>query len=137
MWHEFSLTCCDLPASRCPRFALCWSTRSWFSARDEFLVIHSPTFSFLILFILFIVALEFNSLDSLNVAEGVFMIYALGFTLEKVAAMQEHGITGDMARQLPRNSANHPIVYFKGTWVRLFSSLSSDPDSRGCRMDLI
>ncbi len=53
-------------------------------------VIHS----FLILFILFIVALEFNNIDDINVAEGIFMIYALGFTLEKVAAMQEHGIRG-------------------------------------------
>jgi hypothetical protein len=46
----------------------------------------------LILFILFIFALEFNELNKLNTAEAVFMIYALGFTLEKVAAMQEHGI---------------------------------------------
>ena len=50
--------------------------------------------SFLILFILFIGALEFNQLDRLNVPEAMFMIYALGFTLEKVAAMQEHGIKG-------------------------------------------
>lgn len=50
--------------------------------------------SFLILFILFIVALEFNNIDDINIAEGIFMIYALGFTLEKVAAMQEHGIRG-------------------------------------------
>lgn len=50
--------------------------------------------SFLILFILFIVALEFNQLEKLNLAEALFMIYALGFTLEKVAAMQEHGIKG-------------------------------------------
>ncbi|GJE91189.1 ion transporter [Phanerochaete sordida] len=56
--------------------------------------------NFLILFILFIIALEFNELDRLNTAEAIFMIYALGFTLEKVAAMQEHGIK----------------VYFKGTW---------------------
>ncbi|KAI0343039.1 hypothetical protein BDW22DRAFT_1316922, partial [Trametopsis cervina] len=56
--------------------------------------------NFLILFVLFIFALEFNSLDSVNASEGIFMIYALGFTLEKVAAMQEHGIK----------------VYFKGTW---------------------
>ncbi|KAI0084442.1 hypothetical protein BDY19DRAFT_987498 [Irpex rosettiformis] len=56
--------------------------------------------NFLILFILFIFALEFNQIDNINIAEGVFMIYALGFTLEKVAAMQEHGIK----------------VYFKGTW---------------------
>ncbi|KAI0953934.1 hypothetical protein AcV7_007322 [Taiwanofungus camphoratus] len=56
--------------------------------------------NFLLLFILFIVALEFNERDKINVFEAIFMIYALGFTLEKVAAMQEHGIQ----------------VYFKGTW---------------------
>ncbi|KIP03001.1 hypothetical protein PHLGIDRAFT_16153 [Phlebiopsis gigantea 11061_1 CR5-6] len=57
-------------------------------------------YRFLILFILFVFALEFNQIDKLNSAEALFMIYALGFTLEKVAAMQEHGIK----------------VYFKGTW---------------------
>ncbi|GBE86440.1 predicted protein [Sparassis crispa] len=56
--------------------------------------------NFLVMFVLFIVALEFNTMGHINVAEGIFMIYALGFTLEKVAAMQEHGIT----------------LYFKGTW---------------------
>ncbi|KAJ6610203.1 hypothetical protein B0H10DRAFT_2438133 [Mycena sp. CBHHK59/15] len=57
-------------------------------------------FNFLCLFILFIVAIEMNDLNGINFAEMLFMIYALGFTLEKVAAMQEHGIK----------------VYFKGTW---------------------
>ncbi|KAJ7708673.1 hypothetical protein B0H17DRAFT_1165735 [Mycena rosella] len=57
-------------------------------------------FNFLVLFILFIVAIEMNELHCINFAEMLFMIYALGFTLEKVAAMQEHGIK----------------VYFKGTW---------------------
>ncbi|KAH9479382.1 hypothetical protein JR316_0007972 [Psilocybe cubensis] len=56
--------------------------------------------SFLILFILFVVAIEFNERDRINASEVLFMVYALGFTLEKVAAMQEHGIK----------------VYFKGTW---------------------
>ncbi|KZT71972.1 hypothetical protein DAEQUDRAFT_723607 [Daedalea quercina L-15889] len=56
--------------------------------------------NFLILFILFVIALEFNQTERINVAEGMFMVYALGFTLEKIAAMQEHGIK----------------VYFKGTW---------------------
>lgn len=50
--------------------------------------------SFTILFILFVCALEFNERDKLNVVETMFIIYALGFTLEKVAAMQEHGIRG-------------------------------------------
>ncbi|KAJ7091388.1 receptor-activated Ca2+-permeable cation channel [Mycena belliarum] len=57
-------------------------------------------FNFLILFVLFIVAIEMNTLQRINAPEMLFMIYALGFTLEKVAAMQEHGIQ----------------VYFKGTW---------------------
>ena len=61
----------------------------------EVLLLSSPP-SFLILFLLFICAIEFNELDSINTAEIVFMIYALGFTLEKVAAMQEHGIKGTL-----------------------------------------
>ncbi|KII87361.1 hypothetical protein PLICRDRAFT_42989 [Plicaturopsis crispa FD-325 SS-3] len=56
--------------------------------------------NFLILFILFVIAIETNETDVLNPPEILFMVYALGFTLEKVAAMQEHGIK----------------VYFKGTW---------------------
>ncbi|KIL69255.1 hypothetical protein M378DRAFT_21449 [Amanita muscaria Koide BX008] len=56
--------------------------------------------NFLTLFILFVVALEYSKFDRINMAELLFMIFALGFTLEKVAAMQEHGIK----------------VYFKGTW---------------------
>ncbi|KAF8216497.1 hypothetical protein K438DRAFT_2007356 [Mycena galopus ATCC 62051] len=57
-------------------------------------------FNFLLLFILFVIAMEFNELKRINFSEALFIIYALGFTLEKVAAMQEHGIS----------------VYFKGTW---------------------
>ncbi|KAJ3852022.1 hypothetical protein EV368DRAFT_82940 [Lentinula lateritia] len=56
--------------------------------------------NFLILFVLFILAIEWNTRDKLNAPEVIFMVYALGFCLEKVAAMQEHGIQ----------------VYFKGTW---------------------
>ncbi|KAJ3884955.1 hypothetical protein GG344DRAFT_70942 [Lentinula edodes] len=41
-----------------------------------------------------------NTRDELNAPEVIFMVYALGFCLEKVTAMQEHGIQ----------------VYFKGTW---------------------
>ncbi|KIJ65577.1 hypothetical protein HYDPIDRAFT_88419 [Hydnomerulius pinastri MD-312] len=56
--------------------------------------------NFLILFVLFVVAIEMNERHCINTPEAIFMIYALGFTLEKLAAMQEHGIR----------------VYFKGTW---------------------
>ncbi|KIO34124.1 hypothetical protein M407DRAFT_13568 [Tulasnella calospora MUT 4182] len=47
---------------------------------------------FLVLFILFVIALEGNEVNKVNWSEGIFMIYALGFTLDKVAAMQEHGM---------------------------------------------
>ena len=33
-------------------------------------------------------------MNKINISENLFMIYALGFTLEKIAAMQEHGIKG-------------------------------------------
>ena len=59
------------------------------------------------LFILFVFALEFNQLDKLNMAEVLFMIYALGFTLEKVAAMQEHGIKG---KHQPKSGQITPLI---------------------------
>ena len=37
-----------------------------------------------------------NERDTLNAAEVAFMIYALGFALEKIATMQEHGIKGNI-----------------------------------------
>ncbi|KAG1746550.1 uncharacterized protein EDB91DRAFT_1117547 [Suillus paluster] len=57
-------------------------------------------FNFLVLFILFVIAIEFNQPSKINIPETLFMVYGLGFALEKLATMQEHGIT----------------VYFKGTW---------------------
>ncbi|KZT59024.1 hypothetical protein CALCODRAFT_523414 [Calocera cornea HHB12733] len=48
--------------------------------------------NFVILFILFIIALEGAEVDSLNIYEASFMVSSTGFTLEKLAAMQEHGL---------------------------------------------
>ncbi|KAF8273071.1 hypothetical protein EI94DRAFT_1795450 [Lactarius quietus] len=56
--------------------------------------------NFLILFSLFVIAVELNEIDHLNAWEVAFMVYSLGFSLEKVAAMQEHGMR----------------VFFTGTW---------------------
>ncbi|KAF7308559.1 hypothetical protein HMN09_00705000 [Mycena chlorophos] len=66
--------------------------------------------NFLILFVLFVFAMEMCELERLNAPEVLFMVYALGFSLEKVAAMQEHGIK----------------VYFKGTWVCILFSFKTD-----------
>lgn len=63
--------------------------------------------------------MELNARDHLNAWEVAFMVYSLGFSLEKVAAMQEHGITGDV---LPGLAVHHLMkispVFFTGTWVR-------------------
>ncbi|EJU03811.1 hypothetical protein DACRYDRAFT_21243 [Dacryopinax primogenitus] len=48
--------------------------------------------NFVILFVLFIIALEGAEIDHFNGYEACFMVYAAGFTLEKLAAMQEHGL---------------------------------------------
>ncbi|KAG9127230.1 hypothetical protein FRC07_000101 [Ceratobasidium sp. 392] len=48
--------------------------------------------NFLTLFILFVIALEMNEKSNIILSEGAFMIYGLGFVVEKLAAMQEHGI---------------------------------------------
>jgi hypothetical protein len=76
--------------------------------------------SFVILFILFVVAIEFAEKERLITAEILFMVYALGFTLEKVAAMQEHGMQGQHHSEflVGFNKSENFTVYFKGTWVR-------------------
>ncbi|KAI0272571.1 hypothetical protein BC834DRAFT_353387 [Gloeopeniophorella convolvens] len=56
--------------------------------------------NFLALFTLFVIAIELNELDRINGWEIAFMVYSLGFSLEKIAAMQEHGVK----------------VFFTGTW---------------------
>ena len=72
--------------------------------------------SFVILFALFFIAIEMNELNRINTAEMLFMIYALGFALEKIAAMQEHGIRG---KDLITSNAHVSLltVYSKGTWA--------------------
>jgi hypothetical protein len=74
-------------------------------------------FSFLLLFILFIVALEFSERDKINTPEIIFMVYALGFALEKVAALQEHGIKGVVIVNILLRISDFLSVYFTGTWV--------------------
>lgn len=44
---------------------------------------------------MFIIAIETNQRHRINTAEMVFMVYGLGFALERLAAMQEHGIKGE------------------------------------------
>ena len=73
----------------------------------------------MILFVLFVVAVELNERDHLNAWEIAFMVYSLGFSLEKVAAMQEHGIRGKVSYVVAENHLlKASLVFFTGTWVR-------------------
>ena len=74
----------------------------------------------MILFVLFVMTIESNDLMKINAAELAFMIYASGFTLEKIAAMQERGIRGacESYPSFERRLIPNP-VFFKGTWVRI------------------
>lgn len=62
-------------------------------------------FSYLILFVFFVIAIERNNIKRINAAEFTFMIYASGFTLERIAAMQEHGIRGTHKADILSSSA--------------------------------
>jgi hypothetical protein len=62
---------------------------------------------------------ELNERDRLNAWEVAFMVYSLGFSLEKMAAMQEHGIRGDVFQRTSVHCVlKVSLVFFTGTWVR-------------------
>lgn len=88
----------------------------------------------MLLFVLFILALEGSDIDHINVSEGFFMVYALGFSLEKLASIQEHGLKGaPRALSLSQVYFIFRAVYVNGTWNGfdvLFSTCSTS--ARGC-----
>lgn len=52
-----------------------------------------------------------NQRHRINTPEAVFMVYALGFTLEKLAAIQEHGIKGKSSHLLsPIPLTSHSLL---------------------------
>lgn len=48
--------------------------------------------NFLILFVLYVLAIEHMDIGHMNMFEVVFIIYALAFSLDKSAAIREHGL---------------------------------------------
>lgn len=79
----------------------------------------------MILFILFVITIEFNDPNQINVAEAAFMVYALGFTLEKLAAMQEHGMKGIEVIQLSYMPSAHCFLYISVLQGNLGAQLSA------------
>jgi hypothetical protein len=88
--------------SKSLRSVLYWSTPSKLLLETPVIVAlttdHHDLFSFVLLFLLFILALEGSDVERINVFEGFFMVFALGFSLEKLASIQEHGLRGESRR---------------------------------------
>ncbi|KAF8673472.1 Nonselective cation channel [Rhizoctonia solani] len=88
--------------------------------------------NFVLLFVLFVVALELNEKSTINMPEGLFMIYGLGFVIEKLAAMQEHGIRlwngFDMA---------FVTVYFSYAGLRLYGIRWDEAWARELGIDIL
>ncbi|KAJ9103807.1 hypothetical protein QFC21_002269 [Naganishia friedmannii] len=51
-------------------------------------------FNFAVLFVLYVLAIEGLNTDAVNWRECLFIVYAMGFSLDKLAAMREHGLRG-------------------------------------------
>lgn len=50
----------------------------------------------MILFILYVMAIENLDHSHITIREAVFMIYAVAFSVDKLAATREHGIRGEL-----------------------------------------
>ncbi|CAE6428982.1 unnamed protein product [Rhizoctonia solani] len=93
--------------------------------------------NFVLLFILFVVALELNEKSMINMPEGLFMIYGLGFVVEKLAAMQEHGIRVYSANLWNGFDMAFVTVYFSYAGLRLYGIRWDEAWARELGIDIL
>ncbi|KAH7335512.1 hypothetical protein B0J17DRAFT_670476 [Rhizoctonia solani] len=93
--------------------------------------------NFVLLFILFVVALELNEKSTINMPEGLFMIYGLGFVIEKLAAMQEHGIRVYSANLWNGFDMAFVTVYFSYAGLRLYGIRWDEAWARELGIDIL
>ncbi|CAE6521141.1 unnamed protein product [Rhizoctonia solani] len=93
--------------------------------------------NFVLLFILFVVALELNEKSKINMSEGLFMIYGLGFVVEKLAAMQEHGIRVYSANLWNGFDMAFVTVYFSYAGLRLYGIRWDEAWARELGIDIL
>ncbi|KAG8691753.1 hypothetical protein FRC11_010624 [Ceratobasidium sp. 423] len=93
--------------------------------------------NFVVLFVLFVVALELNEKSTINVTEGLFMIYGLGFVVEKLAAMQEHGIRVYTANLWNGFDMAFVTVYFSYAGLRLYGIHWDEAWARELGIDIL
>lgn len=93
--------------------------------------------SFVILFILFVIALERAETDRLNIYEASFMVYAAGFMLEKLAAMQEHGLKMFSANLWNFIDLAFITIYVCYTGLRVHGLRHDAPWAKGLGIDFL
>ncbi|CAE6479376.1 unnamed protein product [Rhizoctonia solani] len=108
-----------------------WATHN--SLRIKFLF----SDSFVLLFVLFVVALELNEKSTINMPEGLFMIYGLGFVIEKLAAMQEHGIRVYSSNLWNGFDMAFVTVYFSYAGLRLYGIRWDEAWARELGIDIL
>ncbi|CAE6367254.1 unnamed protein product [Rhizoctonia solani] len=93
--------------------------------------------NFVLLFILFVVALELNEKSTINMPECLFMIYGLGFVVEKLAAMQEHGIKVYSSNLWNGFDMAFVTVYFSYAGLRLYGIHWDEAWARELGIDIL
>ncbi|CAE6462062.1 unnamed protein product [Rhizoctonia solani] len=93
--------------------------------------------NFVLLFVLFVVALELNEKSTINMPEGLFMIYGLGFVVEKLAAMQEHGIRVYSSNLWNGFDMAFVTVYFSYAGLRLYGIHWDEAWARELGIDIL
>ncbi|QRW16901.1 hypothetical protein RhiXN_04903 [Rhizoctonia solani] len=93
--------------------------------------------NFVLLFVLFVVALELNEKSTINMPEGLFMIYGLGFVIEKLAAMQEHGIRVYSSNLWNGFDMAFVTVYFSYAGLRLYGIRWDEAWARELGIDIL
>lgn len=66
--------------------------------------------NFVILFVLYIVAIEGLEADHITGWEAIFMIYAVAFSVDKLAATRKHGMRGGFRQVVGSNPSVHQFA---------------------------
>ncbi|QRW22042.1 hypothetical protein RhiXN_09629 [Rhizoctonia solani] len=90
-----------------------------------------------ILLILFVIAFELNEKPRVNWAESLFIIYALGFVAEKLAAIQEHGIGPSSATIWNMLDLGFALTYSIYSGFRIVGILCNSPWARNLGHDML
>ncbi|KDQ19429.1 hypothetical protein BOTBODRAFT_170530 [Botryobasidium botryosum FD-172 SS1] len=94
-------------------------------------------FHFLILFILFVITVERTDVDFINRNEMIFIVYALGFTLQRVASIQEHGFKVFSANLWNGFDITFITIYMSYACCRLYGIYYDIREAKSLGIDIL